>query len=133
MSTSFGFWNKQLANRSSLRSPVVCDHYVLIPRRHFWELQPLVACVYVAGELPFILTRFVVRIGLHQSLALDHLQQPPKGVGAAVADSVVSGSREAPGFDSALSAAAAPRMSASIGSPVGIFRGCAAMREVLAT
>ena len=69
----------------------------------------------------------------HQSLALDHLQQPPKGVGAAVADSVVSGSREAPGFDSSLSAAAAPRMSASIGSPVGIFRGCAAMREVLAT
>ena len=65
----------------------------------------------------------------HQSLALDHWQQSPTDVGAAVVDSVVSGSREAPG----LSAAAAPRMSASIGSPVGIFRGCAAMREVLAT
>ena len=37
----------------------------------------------------------------HQSLALDHLQQPPKGVGAAVVDRVVPGSREAPGFDSA--------------------------------
>ena len=62
---------------------------------------------------------------LHQSSALDQLQQSPKDVGAAVADSVVSGSREA------LSAAAAPRVSsASIGSPMGIFRGCAAMREV---
>ena len=59
----------------------------------------------------------------HQSLALDHLQQPPKGVGAAVVDRVVSGSREAPGFDSSLSAAAALRVrrSASIGSPIGIF------------
>ena len=71
----------------------------------------------------------------HQSLALDHLQQPPKGVGAAVADSVVPGSREAPGFDSALSAAAALRVrrSASLGSLMRIFRVCAAMRGVLAT
>ena len=68
---------------------------------------------------------------LHQSSALDQLQQSPKDVGTAVADSVVSGSREAPG----LSAAAALRVSrsASIGSPMGIFRGCAAMREVQAT
>ena len=65
----------------------------------------------------------------HQSLVLDHWQQSPKDVGAAVADSVVPGSREAPGFVSSLSAAAAPRMSASRGSPVGIFRVCAAMRE----
>ena len=71
----------------------------------------------------------------HQSLALDHWQQSPKDVGAAVVDSVVSGSREAPGFDSSLSAAAALRVSrsASLGSPIGIFRVCAAMREVLAT
>ena len=62
---------------------------------------------------------------LHQSSALDQLQQSPKDVGAAVVDSVVSGSREAPGFDSALSAAAGLRASrsASIGSPMGIFRG----------
>jgi len=60
---------------------------------------------------------------LHQSSALDQLQQSPKDVGAAVADRVVSGSREAPGFVSSLSAAAALKVSrsASLGSPMGIF------------